>query len=108
MLNRKVKPSCGKKSYKNWPELEGSNKLVFPTNVVITFFDNIGKYVIKNYLVFASNRSTADVVTALLHFQINSRSQKRCFSKTWVDFGDIIYHQKKVKELIETVNSLFR
>ena len=77
-------------------------------NVVITFFDNIGKYVTKNYHVFASNRSTADVVNATLHFQINSRIQKRCFSKTRIDFGDITYHQKKMKELIETVNSLFR
>ena len=69
VLNGKVTPSCGYELYKNKLELKGSYKLVCPKNDVITFFDNIGKYVIKNYRV-------TDVVTATLHFQISSRFQK--------------------------------
>ena len=80
VLNGKVTPSCGYKLYKNWLKLKGSYKLVCLKNDVITFFQNIGKYVIKNYRAFASNKSTADVVTATLHkFQINKlKILKRC------------------------------
>ena len=81
VLNGKVTPSCCYKSYKNWLELKGSYKLACPKNDVTKFFDNIGKYVIKNYRVFAINKSTAGVVTATLHFQMSSRFQKDFFVK---------------------------
>ena len=94
MLNEKVTPSCGYRLHKNWLELKGSYTLVCPKNDKITFFGNIGKYFIKNYHIFASNKSTGDVVTATLHFQMSSRLQKDVFQKpaALMDFVDRKYH----------------
>ena len=52
-LNGKVTPSCGYTTYKKWLDIQGNNELKCPGGDIITYYDNIEKYVIKNYRAFS-------------------------------------------------------
>ena len=76
-LNGKISPGAGYTTYKKWLDIQGKNELKCPDSEVMTFFDNIGKYVKKSYKVSQQKMSSADVITATLHFKIPSNFQKQ-------------------------------
>ena len=71
VINGKASPAASYTSYKRWITERGDKPVIYPGNCdVITFFDNIGRYIVKNYRVLSSKKESADIVTAVLHFQL--------------------------------------
>ena len=68
-LNGKVTLGAGYTTYKTWLVSFGSNKIQCPAEDVVTYFDNIGKYIIKNYRVTSQKTKKADI-TASLHLSL--------------------------------------
>ena len=50
-INSKFIPSCSYPTIQLWLEEQGKEPLETPSGDIISFFDNIGKYIIKNYCV---------------------------------------------------------
>ena len=67
-LNGKISPSGGYTTYKKWLEEKGNQMLTSPDEDVVTYFDNIGKYVIKAYRVATKKNSQADIITTTFHY----------------------------------------
>ena len=67
-INGKSTPCASYTTYKKWICDRGLKPNVCPKGDVITFFDNMGKYIIKDYRVLSTKKQTADVITATLHF----------------------------------------
>ena len=53
-LNANMSPSGSFPTLGNWVSQRGKNKLVALDEDLETYFDNIGRYLTKNYLVSAS------------------------------------------------------
>ena len=58
-------------SYFNWLYDQGSEKLVCPQGDLITFFDNIGRYVIKNYRVHSAKTRSAAIISTVMHINLD-------------------------------------
>ena len=87
-LNGKVLPSAGYHTYKTWVEHVGADPIKCPSNDLITYFDNVGKYVIKSYNVSSKRTARADIITATLHFDLGDKmlqSQKQLKPGNWHD-----------------------
>ena len=50
-LNGKVTPGSSYSTYKKWVNVKGKDVVKCPDGDQVTFFDNIGKYISKNYRV---------------------------------------------------------
>ena len=68
-LNGKVTLGAGYTTYKTWLVSFGSIKIQCPAEDVVTYFDNIGKYIIKKYRVTSQKTKKADI-TAPLHLSL--------------------------------------
>ena len=71
-LNGKVTPGAGYTTYKDWLVNFGNNKIQCPAEDVVTY-DNIDKYVIKNYRVTSQKTKKADIITKSLHFSFGEK-----------------------------------
>ena len=120
-LNGKVLPSAGYHTYKTWVEHVGADPIKCPSNDLITYFDNVGKYVIKSYNVSSKRTARADIITATLHFDLGDKmlqSEEQLKPGNWHentpksqrngttfrrydDFRE--YRLAYIKEVIETV-----
>ena len=108
-LNGKISPSGGYTTYKKWLDKKGSEALECPEGDVITFFDNVGKYVNRTYRVATEKIKPADIITATLHFIIDSDIQKRedLMPGKWRLLPEE-EKQIRIKKEIEQSNNLFR
>ena len=66
VINDKLSPSAGYTSYRNWIEMQGAVKNTVPRGDIITFFDNIGRYINKSYRNNTSKTKSADIITTTL------------------------------------------
>eukprot|EP00111_Clytia_hemisphaerica_P010060 TCONS_00029400-protein len=66
VLNGKLTPGGGYTTFLNWLNEIGSAPLECHLGDIITFIDNIGKYIIKNYRVSKDKVGAADVITTTL------------------------------------------
>ena len=73
-INRKVIPSGRYPTIQTWLEEQGKEPLETPSGDIISFFDNIGKYVIKNYCVWSKKCKTADIISTVLHIVLNTEN----------------------------------
>ena len=69
MFNGKIAPTGGYTTFKQWIEDKGANPLKCMDGTLDIFFDNIGKYIIKNYGI-SSSKKTADVITTCLQIRL--------------------------------------
>ena len=53
---------------------QGSEPLKLPDGDLVTFFDNIGHYVIQNYRVWTKKINLADIVSSVVHIILNKKS----------------------------------
>ena len=83
VLNGKVNPGASYASYKKWIAMQGAQELIPPENDVVTYFDNVGKYITKSYRVSSQKTARADIVTATLHFDLKENLQSVATLKTW-------------------------
>ena len=77
VLNGKCLPGAGYCAQRKWLLKQGENELKCPSDDVITFFDNIGKYVKKNYRVSSQKTPRSKIVTLTLHIDLGSDIQTR-------------------------------
>ena len=54
--------------------LNGSEPLKSPDGNLVTFFDNIGRYVIQNYRVWTKKSNLADIISTVVHIILNKKS----------------------------------
>ena len=57
-----------------WLEEQVNEPLESPSGDLVTFFDNIGKYIISNYRVKSKKSKSADVIATTLHIILNRNS----------------------------------
>ena len=73
-INWKIIPSGSYPTIQSWLEEQGKEPLETPSGDIISFFDNIGKYVIKNYRVWSKKSKTADIISTVLHIALNTEN----------------------------------
>ncbi len=111
-LNGKLSPCGGYTTYLEWLKNLGSEVLKCPKGDIITFIDNIGRYIIKNYRVTKDKTSQADVITTCLHIvlEANQALQSRhdlkpCFWGASLTLED---KQLAMENKIDSSKVLFR
>ena len=72
-MNGKLCPSGGYSTYLNWFNENGFHPLECPIGDIQTFFDNIGKYILKMYQVSRSKAPAADIITTTLHLVLENK-----------------------------------
>ena len=108
-LNGKVLPSAGYHTYKTWVEHVGADPIKCPSNDLITYFDNVGKYVIKSYNLSSKRTARADIITATLHFDLGDKmlqSQEQLKPGNWHE-KPIHQSHKEMEQLLEDTNDDF-
>ena len=112
VLNGKVSPGGGYHTYLNWLKDNGSEKLFCMLGDVVTFIDNIGKYVLKNYRVSTQKTASADVITTCLHIDLEDaralQSQEHLKPSTWGATLSLKEKQQLMNENINHSRLLFR
>ena len=110
VLNGKVLPGAGYMTQRKWFETQGQEKLKCTVKEdVVTYFDNIRKYIKKQYHVSYQKMSKSDVITLTLHIHLNSTIQNKEVLKpiNWKVL-DIKVKHRKMKQISEKFKSLFR
>ena len=111
-INGKTSPSASYTTYKNWILEKGSEAVTCQSkNDIITFFDNVGKYVVKGYRVSSEKLPSADIITATLHF--NSQESTLQNDAKHMDWkrnakADVERIQKRMSENINSAYQYFR
>ena len=105
-------PGVGYTTYLTWLKEIGSKVLICPTGDIITFIDNIGKYILKLYEVSGHKTSAADVITTCLHITLQKEAKlqynsslKPCF---WGVNLNIYEKQLLMNNLIDASRVVFR
>ena len=73
-VNGMLHPSGSYPTIQSWLEEQGKELLESPPGDLVTFFDNIGKYIINNYRVRSKKSKSADIVSTTLHIILNKNS----------------------------------
>ena len=71
-VNGKISAGRSYTSVQKW--LNGSEPLKSPDGNLVTFFDNIGRYVIQNYRVWTKKSNLADIISTVVHIILNKKS----------------------------------
>ena len=66
VVNRKTTPGGSYITYKNWINVHGKSALKCYGGTIDLWFDNIGRYINKQYRVSTEKTKSADVVTTCL------------------------------------------
>ena len=111
-VNSKVIPSGSYPTIQSWLEEKGKEPLESPSGDINTFFDNIRKYIIKNYHVWSKKNKTADIILTILHIALNTennlQSDKDLKPSNWCKNLLELAIQQKMKDFIEKCKCDFR
>ena len=72
-VNGKISVGGSYTSVQKWLNEQGSEPLKSPDGDLVTFFDNIGRYIIQNYRVWTKKSSLADIISTVAHIILNKR-----------------------------------
>ena len=73
-LYGRVTPEASYSTYKKWVNANGKKALKRPKDDQVTFFDNIGKYVLKNYSMSSQKNVRPDIVTTTLQISLGEKN----------------------------------
>lgn len=109
-INGKIYPAGGYSSYLTWLKDVGSEMLKSPTGDVETYFDNIGKYIVRNHHISKEKYSGADIITSTLHICLQGDLQsnenlKPCY---WEKEKSIQEIQTRMGEILQESHIVFR
>ena len=111
-LNGKLYPGGSYSTYLEWLKVIGRDPLPCPTNDIVTFIDNIGRYIVKNYRVSYTQNNHPSIITTCLHITLDEESnlQKDASLKpsTWAQNITIEDIQNRMHQQIESSKSYFR
>jgi len=71
-LNGKLTAGGGYTTYLNWMKENGSVPLTCPDGDQVIYFDNIGRYINKNYRVSKEKIKSADIISTTIHICLNN------------------------------------
>ena len=74
VVNGKTSPGGGYLTLTSWLELHRTEPLQCEKGTIDTFFDNIGKYVIKNYHISTEKIKTADIITTCIQMVADDKT----------------------------------
>ena len=72
-VNGKISAGGSYTSVQKWLNEQGSEPLKLFDNILVTFFDNIGPYVIQNYRVWTKKNNLSDIITTVVHMILNKK-----------------------------------
>ena len=72
-VNGKISAGGSYPSVQKWLNEQGSEPLKLFDNILVTFFDNIGPYVIQNYRVWTKKNNLSDIITTVVHMILNKK-----------------------------------
>ena len=72
-VNGKISAGGSYTSVQKWLNEQGSEPLKLSDNILVTFFDNIGPYVIQNYRVWTKKNNLSDIITTVVHMILNKK-----------------------------------
>ena len=72
-VNGKISAGGSYTSGQKWLNEQGSEPLKLFDNILVTFFDNIGPYVIQNYRVWTKKNNLSDIITTVVHMILNKK-----------------------------------
>uniref|UniRef100_A0A7M5WMT3 Uncharacterized protein n=2 Tax=Clytia hemisphaerica TaxID=252671 RepID=A0A7M5WMT3_9CNID len=101
VLNGKLTPGGGYTTYLTW--LKGFGKLPITCIIgeIITFIDNIGRYIIKNYRVTKDKVGAADVITTTLHILLNTTQSLQTNASYKPNLWGISLSMQQKQEMME-------
>ena len=73
-VNGKISAGGSYTLVQKWLNEQGSKPLKSPDGNLVTFFDNIGRYVIQNYRVWTKKSNLADIISTVVHIILNKKS----------------------------------
>lgn len=105
VVNGKVTPGGSYTSVHNWMNLIGEKALTCPEGTIDTFFDNIGRYAIKNYRIKSSKSTASNIFTTGIHIVLDNKEdlQKNdsLIPGNWPRLNQSDLHQR-MSSIIET------
>ena len=110
-INGKIAPSGSYPSYKKWIKNVGSEHIECPPADLVTFYDNMGKYIVKDYRVLSSEKDSADIMTATLHFPLqglNLQTSDELMPGNWRNKLSESTIQSKMREIRDSSKVNFR
>ena len=72
-VNGKISAGGSYTSVQKWLNEQGSEPLKLFDSILVTFFDNIGPYVIQNYRVWTKKNNLSDIITTVVHMILNKK-----------------------------------
>ena len=107
----KVAPGASYSTFKNWVNARGKNPIACPSGDLITYFDNMGKYIVKHYKILSSKKESADITTATLHFVFNDsnlQKEEQLMPGVWRNKDSTEIIQAKMKSIRQSATNSFR
>ena len=74
VVNAKTSPAGGYTTLSNWWNILGAKQLMCPEGCIDTYFDNAGRYVIKNYCVKSDKTTKSTIFTTGIHIILDTES----------------------------------
>ena len=102
VVNGKTSPGRGYLTLTSWLELHRTEPLQCEKGTIDTFFDNIGKYVIKNYHISTEKIKTADIITTCIQMVADDKTDKNITTK------NVKAIHSEMENEINKANDLFR
>lgn len=75
VMNGKTSPGGCYTTFKNWLSEKGAKPLTCIDGPVDLFFDNIGKYIVKNYRISILKTKSADIITTGIQIALTTEDQ---------------------------------
>ena len=72
-VNGKISAGGSYTSVQKWLNEQGSEPLKLFDGILVTFFDNMGPYVIQNYRVWTKKNNLSDIITTVVHMILNKK-----------------------------------
>ena len=72
-INGKLTTGGGYTTYLNWMKDNGNLPLICPAGDQVVYFDNIGRYINKNYRVSKEKIQPADIISTTIHIVLNNK-----------------------------------
>lgn len=111
-VNGKILPGGSSPTYFNWLKEQGSHQVACPSGDIETYFDNIGKYIVKSYRVSKNKNAVADIITTTLHIVLDTCSSLQMNASLMpVNWGcnlSKVEIQRRMEDLISSSKVTFR
>ena len=113
VVNGKTSPGGDYQTLRSWLERHGTEPLQCGKGTIDIFFDNIGKYVIKNHRMSTEKIKTADIITTCIQIAVDDKTdtsiqKNKHFKPKNTTTRNIKAIHSEMENKINKANNLFR